>query len=778
MTPGGVLLAAGLASAAALPPAPPAPPALAQDVRQFSPSFNATRYAQTHTQPSTKTTWTEQVDTDTQPKQTNTPGEIHTHSLLALVRTKKICCRAHTRARNHNRRGADLKTDDDDVYGAETVVPLFGTWEARLPAPVGFTEVGPSVYNITQLNAIALITTPAAQKVQVRGFFMIPVVNSTSSTAAVVVFRFTPSQVGTHSIILTINDGNPVSRAFTATGIASPSSGFVRVAPNKQHFRLSGTNRTFFGVGENLAWQDGAAATDYDDHLWAPYLTNLSKSGANYIRVWLTDSWTDFYLENSLGNYSQMNAHKIDELLQMASAHGIRVLMCTESFNLFCSKPNPTPCTWDGCVYNERNGGMLATAGDFFTDPRAIALYEQRLQYLVARFSHSTAVFAWEFFNEVDITDGYTPGGMAVWTKAMATYLRSIDPYSHPISTSFCCNDPKQVWELEEMDFVMTHSYSSHNRSDMADNSQYWNVKNQAYQKPTYVAETGEVTTDDKHWPADPTGIGLHNVLWASMMSLGAMTSMTWWWDSWVACSNTIENWGAAGDDSGGCLYHHFTAVANFSDGVDFAAFKWKVIGNTTTPLSQCTDRNPGGHRTCQQQASYGKCDGGPNGTNPWMLGECCKTCHPNSTEACAACSAQGPNRGGGPSHKAVDLGSGARLFGMLGRPLSAPTDSPIAVMWVQNKNNTFTQQNATVPAGERPRLAVITGLKIEMWQFLASRSSFDVTFTDTSTGQETTAPKKLTCPTVCTVEVPDFRTDVAITLRPTMSNQPCNNDE
>ena len=372
----------------------------------------------------------------------------------------------------------------------------------------------------------------------------------------------------------------------------------------------------------------------------------------------------------------------------------------------------------------------------------------------------------------MDITDGYTPDGIAVWSKDMAIYLRSIDPYSHPISTSFCCNDPKQVWELPEMDFVMTHSYSSHNRSDMADNSQYWNVKNgQAYEKPTYVAETGEATSDDKDWPmaADPTGIGLHNALWASMVSLGAMTSMTWWWDSWVACSKTAKNSGE--NSSGDCLYHHFTAVARFSDGVDFAAFKWEVIGNITSkPLSQCTDRNPGGNWTCRQQASYGKCDGGPNGTNPWMLGECCKTCHPNSSEACATCSAQGPSHGGGPSHKAVDLGLGARMFGMLGRPLSSSTtdkDSPIAVMWVQNKNNTFTQQNATVPAGKRPPLAVITGLRIEMWQFLASRSSFDVTFTDTSTGKETTASKKLACPTACTVEVPDFRTDVAITLRP-----------
>ena len=65
-------------------------------------------------------------------------------------------------------------------------------------------------------------------------------------------------------------------------------------------------------------------------------------------------------------------------------------------------------------------------------------------------------VFAWEFFNEVDITDGFTPAGMATWTQDMARYLRSIDVYEHPISTSFCCHDPEEVWNLPEMDFVVS----------------------------------------------------------------------------------------------------------------------------------------------------------------------------------------------------------------------------------------------------------------------------------------------------------------------------------
>ena len=117
-------------------------------------------------------------------------------------------------------RGAQLKSDDD----AETV-PIFGTWEAQLPAPAGFTAAGSPVYNITQLDAVAVVTTPDAQTIQVRGFFMIPI-NSTSA-AAFVVFRFTPSQAGAYTVSITVNDGAPVSRSFTVTGSASLKSEFV-----------------------------------------------------------------------------------------------------------------------------------------------------------------------------------------------------------------------------------------------------------------------------------------------------------------------------------------------------------------------------------------------------------------------------------------------------------------------------------------------------------------------------------------------------------------------
>lgn len=60
-------------------------------------------------------------------------------------------------------------------------------------------------------------------------------------------------------------------------------------------------------------------------------------------------------------------------------------------------------------------------------------------------YAHSSSVFAWEFFNEVDITDDYTSAVQAAWVAEMADYVHEIDPYRHLVSTSFCCTDERAV---------------------------------------------------------------------------------------------------------------------------------------------------------------------------------------------------------------------------------------------------------------------------------------------------------------------------------------------
>lgn len=122
--------------------------------------------------------------------------------------------------------------------------------------------------------------------------------------------------------------------------------------------------RTWFGVGENLGWINGAKDTTVEKG-WGPYLTNVSAAGGNYARVWLTDSWSDIFIETRLGNYSIENAANVDALLTLAEESGIKLLMTIESFNLFSSN-RQSPGVWPECVYNAANGTRVLHPLRFF----------------------------------------------------------------------------------------------------------------------------------------------------------------------------------------------------------------------------------------------------------------------------------------------------------------------------------------------------------------------------------------------------------------------------
>lgn len=162
-----------------------------------------------------------------------------------------------------------------------------------------------------------------------------------------------------------------------------------------------------------------------------------------------------------------------------------------------------------------------------------------------------------------DITDEFDPEIHAMWVQEMAIFLRSRDPYTHPISTSFCCHDVHQVYRLDVVDFAMTHSYGNADAVDMADNTQAAARRQAAeYHKPMLLAETGE-TPGQFSGQADPSGRGMHNAMWAALTTRAAGTAMMWWWDSWVGAYD---------------LYSHYVAVAAFVQRVAWSQHTWSAL--------------------------------------------------------------------------------------------------------------------------------------------------------------------------------------------------------
>src|SRR3712207_803358 len=133
-------------------------------------------------------------------------------------------------------------------------------------------------------------------------------------------------------------------------------------------------------------------------------------------------------------------------------------MFCLESFNSLRSRHEHA--MWLQNPYNRANGGPLASPQQFFTDERARRLFRQKLRYAVARWGYSTHLMAWEFWNEVDLTDQYASTAVRDWHAVMSRHLRELDPWDHLQSTSYARSEGDAAVDgLRELDFVQTHRY-------------------------------------------------------------------------------------------------------------------------------------------------------------------------------------------------------------------------------------------------------------------------------------------------------------------------------
>jgi hypothetical protein len=388
--------------------------------------------------------------------------------------------------------------------------------------------------------------------------------------------RFTPDQPGEWSWWwrVTTPSGTETTAPQALTVTASADPGFLRRSPRDDRFLAFDDGSPYFAVGENLGWYDGRGTYAYDS-----WVTQLSAQGANFARLWMP-SWA-FGIEwddTGLGDYTNRldRAWQLDYVFDLAAAHDLRIELSLLNHGAFSTAFNSE---WDRNPYNAANGGPLATPEEFFTDATARDFFRQRLRYVVARWGYSTSLLAWEFWNEVDLTDGYDSANVAAWHVEMARELRALDPHDHLVSTShsFFDSDPA-LWSLPEIDFTQLHFYSRHSFTwfpNLAQNTVHFTRRRQTQvDKPVLFAEFGinangpvETRTDD------PDGIAVHDGLWGGAVSGGIGTAMSWWWDNVI-------------DVEPERYYPMFGAVARFVDGIAWDRQAFQSLTTTATTAS------------------------------------------------------------------------------------------------------------------------------------------------------------------------------------------------
>jgi hypothetical protein len=354
--------------------------------------------------------------------------------------------------------------------------------------------------------------------------------------------RFTPRKTGRYyyNTKIYVNDIlESASDVNYITVLNSTRNGLIHKNPNSNYCFLYDSGKPFRGIGENLCW-DPRPLYDDPNYTYEYMFPRLSASACNFARVWIYPWNAGMPLEwisPGLGRYDEAAAKRIDAIFSLAEQNGIYLMLTLDGCGALYSIDDDYWTGnnfWKYNPYNTANGGPCAKAADFFTNADAKNYYKKRLRYIIARWGYQANLAVIEFFNEID--GAYQDGDVNIpaadivsWHSEMATYIKSIDPFEHLISTSAGYKTITGLWNVSNLDFSQSHPYGSTN--DIY--SRIVSFTNN-YGKPYVVGEFGY----DWHGPGSGYGTQsdyereLRMGMWRGMFSPTPIVPLTWWWDS------------------------------------------------------------------------------------------------------------------------------------------------------------------------------------------------------------------------------------------------------
>jgi hypothetical protein len=315
----------------------------------------------------------------------------------------------------------------------EQIVPRWGVAEFSITYDV------PTENPFTEVEAVAEFISPeGAGTARVDGFF---------DGGGVWRFRYSPSVHGHWLAILELrHKGRQAVReekAFLCKG--DRNHGFLRRSPLNP-YRLQYEDGTpFYPLGTQVCGHDraGLDGPPRGEGEWrtvdmATYLQTF-EGAANLFRIQLgvgtragcaREIMTD---ELGLYRYDLEVCKALDKTFSLLDRHGFSTMLI----------PFQDMSLWsdDSTTF----GDIKDLAGwKNINNEEAVEPVRHYLRYLVARYAAYTDV--WELFNE----DVYTPDE---WLRAMADYVKRLDPYGHLVTTNY--ERPLETWN----DLVVPHEY-------------------------------------------------------------------------------------------------------------------------------------------------------------------------------------------------------------------------------------------------------------------------------------------------------------------------------
>lgn len=441
----------------------------------------------------------------------------------------------------------------------DTIVEQYGKFECTVDVDATYDNP----YDYDEVRVSAVMIAPGGSTRRIDGFFMqeydLNTVNGSLVPVGDGVFkvRFAPDEIGTWRFQVSVQDSEGTTmfeeQTFDCVAITSEyNKGFVRVG--RTNYLEFDTEEQYILIGENMAWQNSNAYTNYRS-----WLNQLHENGGNFIRLWHAhwglgiewkNGWQGF---DGLMKYKQSNCFYQDWLYDYCAEKGIYVMLALQHHGPVSTNVNPN---WNDSPYNASNGGPCQNTWGFFTDTEAKKMTKNRYRYIVARWGYARSIQSWELFNEVNWTDNFNQHLTKVqdWHAEMASYLKAIDPYNHIVTTSFADAEQDPVtWMDPNMDMTQTHYYINTANIERALVNGVRTYLEE-FEKPTLTGEFG-LGGNPNLANADPDGIHFHNGMWGPLFGGGMGVGMTWWWDVYI---NPRD------------LYYHFAPISIVTNEIPF----------------------------------------------------------------------------------------------------------------------------------------------------------------------------------------------------------------
>jgi hypothetical protein len=503
----------------------------------------------------------------------------------------------------------DLRLDGlDDQQGVARGV-TGGRWTLSLrpdPFPV-------NPYDADDFALDAVFTAADGSELRVPGFCQQPVQlrdrgdrqESVPSGPPRFVVRFRPREPGRYALRLEAHwrDGGTCACQLPALEVGGGHwDDYVRVdREDKRFFAIDG--EFYWPVGHNLHSTYDTRSRDRLSTVLTPErgslaygarFQRLAAAGGTACEIWM-GSWNlalewrrDWPGYGGLRRYNELNAAKLDAILDAAYANGIRINLTLNNHGQ--ASPN-SDREWKDNPYNEAQGGPLKEPYELFTSPVAAAGQANLRRYLVARYADHPAILGWKLWSEVNLTAAgdsqrqrQGPGmsapvtteerraTLARWHEQAAAHLHAIDIYHHAITTHWSGDYRKpdrNVVKLPGIDYVCIDAY--HGNRGGGDRSSasladliYLGTQDPdnglgAFGKPLLVTEFGATS---QAGPEPQLRAELASAAWAGMCSGNAGMPMMWWFE-WI---DQKDHW------------LPFTAITRFLHGEDLRGAKAHAV--------------------------------------------------------------------------------------------------------------------------------------------------------------------------------------------------------